>query len=87
MTTDWFPLLNPYQWPFSFFRTMTNPYFQFWGKILPSIKFKRTSIEVSGIIGLEALNALVYFCVRSVNLIVVLLLQLDADRITLLSIN
>jgi len=83
MTCDWFPMLNPFQWPFSFFRTTTAPYFRFWGRVLPSIKFKKASIEISGIIGLEALNALVYFCVRSVNLIVVLLMQLDTERIAL----
>ena len=83
MTCDWFPMLNQYQWPFSFFRIITAPYFSFWGKVLPSIKFKRNSIEISGIIGVEALNAIVYFCVRGVNFLIVILMHLDADKIAM----
>ena len=37
MTFDWLPMINPYVWPFSFFKLMTDPYFRLWEKILPSI--------------------------------------------------
>jgi uncharacterized protein YggT (Ycf19 family) len=77
LTCDWFPMLNPYNWPFSFLQTITNPYFRFWSKILPSLKFKKSSVEISGIIALEALNAIIYFCVRSVNVLVVSLDYMD----------
>ena len=77
LTCEWFPMLNPYNWPFSFLQTITNPYFKFWSKILPSLKFKKSSVEISGIIALEALNAIIYFCVRAVNLLVISLEQMD----------
>jgi uncharacterized protein YggT (Ycf19 family) len=77
LTCEWFPMLNPYNWPFSFLQTITNPYFKFWSKVLPSLKFKKSSVEISGIIALEALNAIVYFCVRAVNVLVVSLEQMD----------
>ena len=83
MTSAWFPLLNPYQWPLSALRIVTKPYFNFWRKILPSIRIKKSSMEISGIIALEALNVFVYFCVRVVNIIVILLIQLNLDRIAL----
>ncbi len=77
LTCEWFPMLNPYNWPFSFLQTITNPYFRFWSKILPSLKFKKSSVEISGIIALEALNAIIYFCVRSVNVLVIALDNMD----------
>lgn len=77
LTCEWFPMLNPYNWPFSFLQTITNPYFKFWSKVLPSLKFKKSSVEISGIIALEALNAIIYFCVRTVNVLVVSLEQMD----------
>lgn len=77
LTCDWFPMLNPYNWPFSFLQTITNPYFRFWARILPSLKFKKSSVEISGIIALEGLNAVIYFCVRSVNILVVALDNMD----------
>jgi uncharacterized protein YggT (Ycf19 family) len=73
MTCEWFPMLNPYQWPFSFLQTVTVPYFRFWSKLLPSLKFQKSSVEISGIVALEALNAIIYFCVRWVNLFLVIL--------------
>ena len=75
MTFDWMPMINPYIWPFSFFQLMTGPYFAFWSKILPNLKLEKSSIEISGIVGLEALNALIYFCVRFTNILIVLLEQ------------
>ena len=77
LTCEWFPMLNPYNWPFSFLQTITNPYFRFWSKVLPSLKFKKSSVEISGIIALEALNAIIYFCVRSVNMLVISLDHMD----------
>ena len=73
MTFDWMPMINPYIWPFSFFQLMTGPYFAFWSKILPNLKLEKSSIEISGIVGLEALNALIYFCVRFTNILIILL--------------
>lgn len=73
ITGEWFPMLNPYVWPLSFIRAMTMPYFQFWSKLLPTLKFQKSSVEISGIIALEALNSLLYFCVHFVNALIIIL--------------
>lgn len=78
MTFEWLPMINPYVWPFSVFHVLTGPYFAFWSKILPTIKFERSSVEISGIIALESLNSLIYFCVKATNQLIVLLEQLEA---------
>lgn len=70
MTFEWLPMINPYVWPFSVFHVVTNPYFAFWARILPSIKLDKSSVEISGIIALEALNSLIYFCVRLTSLLI-----------------
>ena len=73
MTFEWLPMINPYIWPFSVFQIITGPYFDMWAKILPSIKLDKSSVEISGIIALEALNSLIYFCVKIVNLLIIIL--------------
>jgi tellurite resistance protein TehA-like permease len=73
MTFEWLPIINPYRWPFSFFQILTEPYFAFWAKIFPSVRFENSSVEISAIVGLEALNSLIYFCVRLTNILIVLL--------------
>lgn len=59
---DTLPMINPYVWPFSIFRALTQPYFSLWQKILPGIKWGRTSFDVSQILGLEALTLFMYTC-------------------------
>lgn len=81
MTFEWLPMLNPYIWPFSVFQIITGPYFDMWSRILPSIKFDKSSVEISGIIALEALNSLIYFCVKIANLLIIIL---DANEKSLL---
>jgi hypothetical protein len=44
---------------------------------LPSIKLDKSSVEISGIIALEALNSLIYFCVRFTNILLVILEESD----------
>jgi hypothetical protein len=44
-----------------------------WSQILPPIKFEKTSIEISAIIALEALNSLIYFFVRCSHVLVAIL--------------
>ena len=75
MTFDWLPMINPYIWPFSFFQLLTGPYFSFWSRILPNLKLEKSSIEISGIIALEALNAFIYFSVRFANFLLVIIEQ------------
>jgi uncharacterized protein YggT (Ycf19 family) len=82
MTFEWLPMVNPYIWPFSFFQVLTEPYFSFWAKILPSVRLENSSIEISGIIALEALNSIIYFCVRFTHS---LLFLLEETEKTLLS--
>jgi hypothetical protein len=64
MTFEWLPMINPYVWPFSMFQVLTNPYFNFWAKLLPMLKFEKSSLEISGIVGLEALNSCTFFFVK-----------------------
>jgi hypothetical protein len=73
MTFEWLPMINPYVWPFSIFHVVTGPYFAFWSRILPSIKLDKSSVEISGIIALEALNSFIYFCVRFTNILLAIL--------------
>jgi hypothetical protein len=73
MTFEWLPMINPYIWPFSVFHIITGPYFSFWSRMLPSIKLDKSSVEISGIIALEALNSLIYFCVKLTNLLIAIL--------------
>jgi hypothetical protein len=75
MTFEWLPMINPYIWPFSMFQVITGPYFRFWSKILPSVKFEKSSLEVSGIIALEALNSCTFFLIKLTNALVVILEQ------------
>jgi hypothetical protein len=77
MTFEWLPMINPYVWPFSVFNVLTGPYFGFWARVLPSIKMERTSVEISGIIAIEALNSIVYFCMQATNYLIVILEQLE----------
>ena len=77
MTFEWLPMINPYVWPFSFFQVLTSPYFKFWSKILPSIKLEKSSVEISGIVALEVLNAFTYFCVKLTNLLIIYLEELE----------
>mgnify|MGYP000106080370 CR=1 FL=1 len=73
MTFDWLPMINPYIWPFSFFKLMTDPYFKTWAKILPSIKFEKRSVDISSIIALESLNTVVFVLVLLSNQLLVIL--------------
>jgi uncharacterized protein YggT (Ycf19 family) len=73
MTFDWLPMINPYVWPFSFFKLMTDPYFKVWAKILPSIKFEKRSVDISAIIALESLNTITFLLVVLTNEILVIL--------------
>jgi uncharacterized protein YggT (Ycf19 family) len=77
MTFEWLPMINPYVWPFSIFNVLTSPYFGFWSRVLPSIKLERTSVEISGIIAVEALNSVVFFCIQATNYLVLVLDQLE----------
>jgi uncharacterized protein YggT (Ycf19 family) len=77
VTFEWLPMINPYTWPFSFFQILTNPYFALWAKILPIIKLGRSSVDVSSIIALEALNAVLYLCARFFNQIIIILENLE----------
>nr|AIM52782.1 putative protein Ycf19 [Ochromonas sp. CCMP1393] len=70
ITCDQMPLLNPYTWPFSMIRVSTAPYFRFWGKVLPNLKFGNGSYDVSAILGLEMLSGMISVCsyCRSISL-------------------
>jgi uncharacterized protein YggT (Ycf19 family) len=72
-------MINPYIWPFSIFNVLTGPYFKLWSRILPTVKMEKSSLEISGIIALEALNSITFFLVRLTNLLVVVLDQTEKE--------
>lgn len=52
-------LFNQYKWPLSFIRIITNPFFQFWRKLLPKIRLSNRRLpffEVQTLIGLNFFN-------------------------------
>jgi hypothetical protein len=61
MTFEWLPMINPYVWPFSLFQVLTGPYFKFWSKIFPTFKSGKSSFDISLILALEGISALIYF--------------------------
>jgi hypothetical protein len=61
ITFDGLPMINPYVWPFSIFRVLTQPYFKFWSKIFPTFKSGKSSFDISLILALEGISALIYF--------------------------
>jgi uncharacterized protein YggT (Ycf19 family) len=79
MTIEWFPMINPFSWPFSFIRNLTIPYFRWWSRVLPAIKFKKASIDISAIISLEALNAISHVCINLVNLLVLIMIEMKQN--------
>jgi hypothetical protein len=87
MTFEWLPMINPYVWPFSIFQVLTSPYFAFWSRIFPSIRFETSSLEISGVVALESLNSLIYFCVRSTNYLIEVLDHLEKSLVTSLEIE
>lgn len=77
LTFEWFPMINPYIWPFSIFQTLTGPYFAFWARVLPSIKLEKSSLEISNIIALESLNSFVFFAMLFTQELIGLLNELE----------
>jgi len=82
MTFEWLPMINPYIWPFSIFQVLTGPYFRLWSKILPTVKFEKSSLEVSGIIALEAINSCTFFLVKLTNTLIQILEQTEKYLVT-----
>jgi hypothetical protein len=60
ITFDGLPMINPYIWPFSIFRVLTKSYFAFWARIIPPIKYGKSSFDISIILGIEALSSIIY---------------------------
>lgn len=78
LTFEWFPIINPYVWPFSIFQALTGPYFSFWSRVLPSVKLEKSSLEISNIIALESLNSVVFFCMVFTNELIDFLINTEA---------
>lgn len=63
VTLDQLPLINPYKWPFSFFRVLTQPYFRLCYGLIPTLKIGKVSYDVSTVVGLEALSSIIYMTI------------------------
>ena len=87
ITFEWFPMINPYVWPFSIFHILTGPYFAFWSRVLPILKFEKSTMDISSIIALESLNSLVYFFIRMTSLLLTYLIQTETAARELLGLG
>jgi uncharacterized protein YggT (Ycf19 family) len=83
LTFEWLPMVNPYNYPLAYLYILTNPYFLLWKRILPNLRFEKSSLEISAIVGLECMNAVLYLCVRVVNVIITYLETLEQVRVVL----
>jgi hypothetical protein len=77
MTFEWLPMINPYEWPVSFFLTLSTPYFLYWSKLLPNLKTSKSTMEISSIIALEALNIAGILTVKFTNILALSLLEFE----------
>lgn len=69
ITLEWLPLIKRYQWPFNFLDMLTEPYFQLWRQLFPSVRIQQNYMDVSILIGLEVLNLSSYFLLRLINVV------------------
>ena len=77
MTFDWLPMINPYIWPFSFFRIATGWYFELFQKHFPTIVINKRGFNISTIVGLELLNSLTFCLVRISHSLIYILEDLE----------
>jgi uncharacterized protein YggT (Ycf19 family) len=56
MILNWFPMINPYVWPISMVREVTDIYFSFWRLLIPKIRYGTSTIDIGMLVALEALN-------------------------------
>lgn len=72
---DQLPYFNPYKWPLSIIRVLTNKYFLFWSKCLPMVRMGRSPLDVSTLLALEILSSVlnsfyylrIYFLIQAKN--------------------
>lgn len=74
---EFFPILNPYVWPYSILHWLTSWYFEFWRIFLPPFRFKRSSISIPLYVAVEALTPILYVSLYIVNFCTNWLLFLD----------
>jgi hypothetical protein len=77
LTFDWLPMINPYIWPFSFFRIATGWYFELFQKHFPTIVINKRGFNISTIVGLELLNSLTFCLVRISHSLIYVLEDLE----------
>ncbi len=67
---DQLPLFNPYKWPLSMVRIITEPWFRFWRKYFPPARLGKHGFDISGLIAFETFELLL----KSVSFLKLLLL-------------
>ena len=77
MAMEFFPVINPYVWPYSILLWLTNWYFSFWRVFLPPLRLKRSSVSIPVFVAIEALTPILYFSLHLVNFCTDWLLLLD----------
>jgi hypothetical protein len=78
ITFDWFPLIDPNWWPLAIINSLTSPYFAFWEFLIPTLRFQKSSLNISGIIALEMLSTILSYFVFFGNLISLEITQIEA---------
>nr|QOU10651.1 photosystem I assembly protein Ycf19 [Poteriospumella lacustris] len=58
---DQLPLFNPYKWPLSIIRILTDPWFRFWRKHFPPARVRGQGFDISGLIAFESLEIFLKF--------------------------
>nr|AYO28668.1 photosystem I assembly protein Ycf19 [Neotessella volvocina] len=67
LTLEWFPMVNPYLWPYSALDVFCGWYFDLWERMLPPIRMEKGVFDASTILAIESLSSIVYFLVRFTN--------------------
>lgn len=71
---DQLPLFNPYKWPLSMVRVLTDPWFRFWRKNFPPARVGGHGFDISGLIAFESLEIFLKF-VSFLKLLLLIRLQ------------
>lgn len=58
---DQLPLFNPYKWPLSMIRVLTEPWFRFWRKYFPPARVAGYGFDISGLIAFESFEFFLKF--------------------------
>jgi uncharacterized protein YggT (Ycf19 family) len=71
LALEWLPVLNPFLWPYCLLYEITEPYFQFWSKLLPALRINKATFDISTLVGLEVLNFFIYIYMKTLTVFLI----------------